>query len=139
GDAGCNRTYREVEVKSGHHELSHHRDDKEKKEQIARIDKYLVDQFSGFLTRMKQVKEGQGNLLDNSMILYGSAISDGNRHAHDDLPIILAGKGAGTLDTGRVINFEKETPLNNLFLSMSERMGAPLKELGDSKGSLKLG
>ena len=106
GDAGCNRTYREVDVKSGHHELSHHRDDKEKTEQIARIDKYLVDQFSAFLTRMKQVREGDSNLLDNSMILYGSAISDGNRHAHDDLPIILAGKGAGTLDSGRAVNFE---------------------------------
>ncbi len=139
GDAGCNRTYREVDVKNGHHELSHHRDDKEKMEQIARIDKYLVEQFSSFLTRMKQVKEGEGNLLDNSMILYGSAISDGMRHAPHDLPIIVAGKGAGTLKSGHALNFEKETPLNNLFLAMSERMGAPIKELGDSTGTLSLG
>lgn len=139
GDAGCNRTYREVEVKNGHHELSHHRGDQEKINQIARIDKYLVEQFSSFLTRMKQVKEGEGNLLDNSMILYGSAISDGMRHAHHDLPIIVAGKGAGTLKSGQALNFEKETPLNNLFLSMSDRMGASIKALGDSTGTLDLG
>ena len=90
GDAGCNRTYREVEVRNGHHELSHHRNDKDKMEQISRIDKWLVEQFSGFLTRMKAIKEGEGNLLDNSMILYGSAISDGMRHDHSDLPIMVA-------------------------------------------------
>lgn len=138
GDAGCNRAYREVDVKNGHHELSHHREHKDKMEQIARIDKFLVEQFSGFLSRLKSVKEGEGNLLDNSMILYGSAISDANRHSHHDLPIILAGKGGGVLETGRVLNFDNETPLNNLFLSMNDIMGAGIKEIGDSTGPLKL-
>ena len=138
GDAGCNRAYREVEVKNGHHELSHHRNDEKKMEQIARIDKFLVEQFATFLTRLKGVKEGEGSLLDNSMILYGSAISDANRHSHDDLPIILAGKGGGRLNSGRVLNFENETPLNNLFLTMNQQAGADVKELGDSTGPVDL-
>lgn len=138
GDAGCNRAYKEVDVHNGHHELSHHRNKEDKMEQIARIDKFLVEQFSGFLTRMKAVKEGEGNLLDNSMILYGSAISDANRHAHHDLPILVAGSGGGRLPTGQALQFADETPLNNLFLTMGNAMGANLKEIGDSTGPLSL-
>ncbi len=139
GDAGSNRAYRDVGVKNGHHELSHHRGDEKKIEQIARIDKYLFEQFSAFLGRMKKVEEGTGNLLDNSMILYGSAISDGMRHAHHDLPILVAGKGGGTIEAGRVIASPKETPLNNLFLSLSDRMGAGIREIGNSNGKLNIG
>lgn len=139
GDAGCNRSYHEVDVKNGHHQLSHHQNDEEKIAQIARIDKYLVDQFATFLSRMKSVREGSSNLLDNSMILYGSAISDGNRHAHHDLPIVVAGRGGGTIDSGRAIHFPNETPLNNLFLSMADRVGAKISELGDSTGRLDIG
>ena len=87
---------------------------------------------------MKQVKEGDRNLLDNSMILYGSGISDGMRHAHHDLPVLVAGGGAGTVKSGRVLEFDRETPLNNLFLGMSDRMGADIKELGDSSGHVNL-
>lgn len=139
GNAGSNRSFREVKVKNGHHELSHHRGDEDKIKQIARIDRYLFDQFGQFLARMKDVKEGEGNLLDNSMVLYGSAIADGMRHSHDDLPILLAGKGGGTIESGRVIATEKETPLNNLFLSMSDRMGAGIREIGNSTGPLEIG
>ena len=138
GNAGSNRTFPEVDVRDGHHSLSHHRNEADKMEQLRRIDRYQVEQFAWFLGRMKSVTEGDATLLDNSMILYGSAISDGNRHNHDDLPIILAGKGAGTIDTGRHVKFESETPLNNLFLAISERMGAGLTELGDSTDSLPL-
>ena len=138
GDAGCNRKYREVGVEDGHHQLSHHQSKEEKLKQIAKIDKWLVEQFSAFLTRMKNVQEGEGNLLDNSMVLYGSGIADGMRHHHHDLPIVVAGKGGGSLNTGRYIATPNETPLNNLLLSMSERVGADLKELGDSTGALKL-
>lgn len=137
-DAGSNRSYKEVGVNNGHHELSHHRKDQKKIDQIAKIDRYLFDQFALFLDRMKQVKEGDSNLLDNSMILYGSAISDGMRHAHHDLPVLIAGQGAGTIKSGRVMDFEKETPLNNLFLGMSDRMGTDIKELGDSTGHIDL-
>ena len=137
-DAGSNRTYPEVDVKDGHHELSHHEKDESKMERISRIDKYLVERFAYFLKTMKNTKEGESNLLNNSMILYGSAISDGNRHNHDDLPIILAGRGGNTIQSGRYLKFENETPLNNLYISMAERMGAGIEKHGDSKGKLDL-
>jgi hypothetical protein len=135
-DAGSNRTYPEVEVRDGHHELSHHQSDAEKMEKISRIDRYLIERFARFLKNLHNIDEGGRSLLDNSMILYGSAISDGNRHNHDDLPILLAGGGGGTIRGGRYIKYENETPLNNLFLSMAQRMGAPLDSIGDSKGLL---
>ena len=137
-DAGSNRTYPDVDVRDGHHELSHHQNDKDKMEKIARVDRYLVERFGGFLEKLKSTKEGDSNLLNNSMILYGSAIADANRHSHDDLPILLAGNGGGTIQTGRYVNHPKETPLNNLFLAMADRMGTKLDTLGDSKGVLDL-
>lgn len=136
-NAGSNRTYPEVGVTDGHHSLSHHQNNKDKMEKIAKVDAFLVKEFGYFLGKLKSIKEGEGNLLDNSMILYGSAISDGNRHQHHDLPILMAGRGGGTIQTGRRLVYEKDTPLNNLFLSMSHRMGADIKELGDSRGPLK--
>ena len=114
------------------------RKDQKKIDQVAKIDRYLFDQFALFLDRMKQVKEGDSNLLDNSMILHGSAISDVMRQAHHDLPVLVAGNGAGTVKSGRVMEFEKETPLNNLFLGMGDCMGAEIKELGDSNGRIRL-
>ncbi len=137
-DAGSNRTYPDVDVRDGHHELSHHQNDKDKMEKIARIDRYLVERFAGFLEKLKSTQEGDSNLLNNSMILYGSAIADGNRHSHDDLPIILAGNGGGTIQTGRYVQHPNETPLNNLFVAMADRMGAKLDKHGDSKGVLDL-
>jgi hypothetical protein len=134
---GSNRSYRMVEVNNGHHELSHHRNEQEKVEQLRRIDKFLVGEFSYFVERLKSVREGQGTLLDNSMVVYGGSLSDGNRHRHDDLPIVLAGRGGGTIDTGRHIKYEDETPLNNLFVSMLDRIGAPIEQLGDSTGKLR--
>ena len=138
GNAGSNRTYPDVEVRDGHHGLSHHGGKEEKVEQIKRIDKYLVEQFAWFLGRLKSVEEGDGTLLDNCMVLYGSGIADGNRHNHDDLPIIVAGHGGGSIDSGRHVKLTEETPLNNLFLAFSERMGAGVTELGDSTGVLPL-
>ena len=137
-DAGSNRTYPEVDVRDGHHELSHHQNDAEKMEKIARVDHYLIQRFGYFLDKLKSTQEGDSNLLNNSMILYGSAISDANRHTHDDLPIILAGHGGGTIQTGRYVSHPNETPLNNLFLAMADRMGAKLDKLGDSKGVLEI-
>ena len=85
----------------------------------------------------RSIKEGDGTLLDNCMIVYGSGISDGNRHNHDDLPILLAGKGGGTLKTGRHLRYPRETPLTNLYLSMLDRMGVHVDSFGDSTGRLK--
>ncbi len=133
---GSNRTYPMVGVNDGHHELSHHQNQEDKMEKIKRIDRFLMGEFAYFLEQLKSVPEGEGTLLDNCMILYGSGLSDGNRHNHDDLPCILAGRAGGTISTGRHIKFEQETPMNNLFLSMLDRMQAGVEKLGDSSGRL---
>ena len=138
GNAGSNRTYPDVDVRNGHHGLSHHQNDENKIIQIERIDRHVMEQFAWFLGRLKSVQEGERTLLDNCIIVYGSAISDGNRHNHDDLPILVAGRGGGTIDTGRHVQYDEETPLNNLFLSISDRMGAEIAEIGDSTKPLQL-
>jgi Protein of unknown function (DUF1552) len=134
---GSNRPYRSVGVNNGHHELSHHRLDPEKIEQLKKIDLFLITEFAHFLNRLKETPEQSGNLLDNSMVMYGSGLSDGNRHRHDDLPIVLAGRGGGTIKSGRHIVIQEGAPLNNLFLSMLDRVGASVASLGDSTGRLK--
>ena len=133
---GSNRSYRHVGVNNGHHELSHHRDDREKVEQIEKIDRFLADELGRFLKGLLDTPEGSGSVLDNCMILYGSGLSDGNRHRHDDLPIVLAGRAGGTIQSGRHVELSRETPLNNLFLSMLDRMDAGIPSLGDSTGRL---
>lgn len=134
---GSNRAYRMVGVNSGHHQLSHHRNDEEKISEIKKIDLYLVKHFAYFLEQLKSIKEGDGTLLDHSMVLYGSGLSDGNRHRHEDLPLVLAGRAGGTVRTGRHMKFASETPMNNLFLSMLDRTGAQVESIGDSSGRLK--
>ena len=134
---GSNRTYEMVGVSGGHHSLSHHQNDASKMTDLQKIDAYHVENFAYFLKRLKETKEGDSNLLDNSMIVFGSGLGDGNRHRHDELPIVLAGKGAGSIKTGRHIRYQTETPLNNLFLSMLHKVGANEKEFGDSNGVLK--
>ena len=138
GNAGSNRTFPDVDVPNGHHALSHHQNDEKKIAQLTRIDRFQVDQFARFVKRLKSTPEGDGSLLDSCQVLYGSAISDGNRHQHHDLPILMAGRAGGTIETGRHIQLKSETPLNNLFLAMSDRMNAGLTELGNSTGTLDL-
>ncbi len=136
GNAGSNRSYRMVGVSDGHHQISHHRNKKELIDKIQKIDGFLVGEFAYFLRKLKSVEEGTGTLLDHSMIMYGSGLSDGNRHHHHNLPVVLAGGGGGTIHTGRHISTGSETPLNNLFLSMLDRVGADVAKLGDSSGRL---
>ena len=133
---GSNRTYPMVGVSEGHHQLSHHQANQDKIAKIRKIDKYLTTQFAYFVEQLRSVSEGEGTLLDHSLILYGSGLSDGNRHRHDDLPILLAGRGGGTVTPGRHLVTASETPLNNLFLSLLDRVGAPTDQLGDSTGRL---
>jgi hypothetical protein len=133
---GSNRSYAFIGVADGHHDLSHHAGDQEKQAKISKINQFHASHLAQFLKRLKETTEGDGNLLDHAMIAYGSAIGDGNRHNHDDLPILLAGRGGGTLRPGRHIRYEKETPLNNLWLSMLDRLGARVDRLGDGKGTL---
>lgn len=135
---GSNRPYPSIGVSEGHHDLSHHGRDETKLQKIAKINTLHMQQFAYFLNKLKSVKEGEGTLLDNCMIVYGGAIADGNAHAHHDLPLLLAGRGAGTIPTGRHIEFEKETPAANLFLTLLDRMNVPTPRLGDSTGKLDL-
>ena len=134
---GSNRAYPFVGVSEGHHDLSHHGNDAKKKEKIRDINKFHVSQLSYLLQKLKAIPEGDGTLLDHCLIAYGSANSDGNAHNHDNLPIVLAGKGGGTVRTGRHLIYPKETPLSNLWLSMLERVDVKLPFLGDSTGALQ--
>jgi hypothetical protein len=135
-NAGSNRNYRQIGVGDGHHDLSHHQSDAKKLAKIRDINRYHVTQLAYFLERLKSVQDGEGSLLDNSMIIYGSGLSDGNRHNNENLPVLLAGRGGGTIDTGRHLRHPEETPLCNLFLSMLDRVGAPVDFVGDSTGRL---
>lgn len=135
--AGSNRSYRTIGVSEGHHQLSHHQNRRENHEKIRRINRHHVEQLAYFLERLRAVPEGDGTLLDHSMIVYGSGISDGNRHNNENLPVVVAGRGGGTLDTGRHVSYPHETPLCNLFVSLLDRQGASVERFGDSTGDLR--
>jgi hypothetical protein len=135
-NAGSNRNYRMIEVPDGHHDLSHHGGDARKQAKIRQINRFHVTQLAYLLQRLKSVPEGEGTLLDNCMLVYGSGLSDGNRHNNENLPVVFAGGGGGTITTGRHVRCQEETPMTNLFLSMLDRVGAPTEFLGDSTGRL---
>ncbi len=137
-NAGGNRRYTEVGVTGAHHGMSHHRDKKDLVDSLHKVDRYLAEQYAYFLKRLNETSDAGGSLLDQSMILYGSGISDGNRHRHDDLPIVLAGGASGQIETGRYLDAGDECPMANLFLSMLDIMGTPTDSIGDSTGRLKL-
>ena len=135
---GGNRPYPFAGVNAGHHSTSHHRNNADSLDKLAKIDRWHATQFGYFLEKLKSVKEGEGNLLDNCMIVYGAGISDPNEHLHDNLPTIVAGRGGGTITTGRHIKMEHETPMTNLYRSMLDRMGAPVERFADSSGKLEV-
>lgn len=131
-NAGGNRRYTEIGIKDAHHEMSHHRNRRETVDKLQKIDHYLIEQFAYFLQKLDSIRDHGGSLLEQSMILYGSGISDGNRHRHGDLPIVMAGNGGGKIETGRYIVSKEERPMGNLFLSMLDVMGTPAESIGDS-------
>ena len=135
---GSNRSFAEIGIPEGHHDLSHHFGNPEKIKKVSDIDLYYAEQLGAFLTSLRETKDVDGNsILHNSMIVYGSGNADGNRHSHDNLPIILAGGGGGTLAPGRFVKFGA-TPACNLFLSMAQRMGVKnLDRFGDSTARLE--
>ena len=133
---GSNRTFPFIDVREGHHSLSHHGGDADKLEKIRKIDVFYAEQLAAFLGKLKEVKEGGATLLDHCQIVYASAIGDGNRHNHDELPVILAGKANGTLLPGRHVRYPKNTPMCNLYLSMLDRLGVKAERFGDSTGRL---
>jgi len=133
---GSNLSYPNLGVNEGHHEISHHGRDPEKIRKIREINKFHVAQFAYLLKRLKSVPEGEGTLLDHCMLVYGSGNSDGDRHNHDDLPILVAGRGGGTIKTGRHVRLAGETPVANLWASLLERMDVRVPFIGDSTGQL---
>jgi hypothetical protein len=136
GRAGSNRSYRSIGIADGHHSITHHQNDPEKIAKVARIDAHLVETFSYFLAKLKSTRDGDGSLLDHSLIVYGSSLSDANAHTHHDLPIVLAGGGCGHLKGGRHLRYAKDTPMNNLLVGMLDKANVPVEHFGDSTGRL---
>jgi hypothetical protein len=126
-------------TEGSHHEFSHHQSKTEKYEPYTRINRWHSEQLGYLMDKLKSIKEGDGNLLDNSMILFGSGMSDGNRHDPKNLPILLAGGAGGNIKSGRHIKAPERTPLCNLYVSMLERLGTPVESFGDSTAPLDLG
>ena len=134
---GSNRAYREIGIPDGHHPLTHHRNQPELMEKVSKINYYHTEQFSNWVTKLKAAEEGNGSLLDNSMIVYGAGLSDGNQHTHHDLPTLILGHGGDNfIKTGRRVVYRRETPMCNLFLTMMDRMGVRMDHFGDSTGHL---
>lgn len=131
GREGSTRTYREIGISDAHHPITHHRGNAELIEKVARINVYHMEQFAYFLAKLKSTTDGDGTLLDHSMIVYGGGLSDGNAHDHGNLPVLVAGKSGG-----QHITYRTETPMNNLHLALLDRMGVRIDSLGDSSGEL---
>lgn len=135
---GNNRGYPELGAPEGHHDLSHHGKSAEKQAKLAKINRYYVSQLAYFLDSLQSITEGDHSLLDNCLVLYGSGISDGDRHNHDDLPLLLAGNGGGRHKTGQHLVLPAETPLCNLYVWMMRQFGLNVDQFGDSTGMLEM-
>ena len=133
---GSNRSYRSIGVSDGHHSVTHHQNDPEKIGKTQKIDELHVKTLAYLVEKLKNTPDGDGNLLDHSMLLYGSSISDGNAHTHHDLPLVLIGGAAGQIKGGRHIRYAPETPMNNLLLTMLDKAGVPAETLGDATGKI---
>lgn len=133
---GSNRSYRSIGVPDGHHSVTHHQNDPDKIAKTMKIDELHVQSFSYLLDRLRATPDGDGTLLDHSMILYGSSISDGNAHTHHDLPLVLAGGKSCGIQGGRHIRYKEETRMNNLLVTMLDKAGVRAETLGDATGPL---
>jgi hypothetical protein len=136
GREGSTRPYPEIGIPDGHHPLTHHMGNMQMLEKVHQINILHATLFAEFLTKLKNTKEGDSNLLDQSLIVYGSGLSDGNVHTHDQLPTVLAGRGGNFVSPGRHIVYQRETPVANLFATMIERVGVRPEHVGDSTGTL---
>lgn len=136
GREGSVRTYPEIGVPDPHHPLTHHRGHPDFIEKVTKINEYHVKLFAAFVEKMKSVKEDEGSLLDNSVLLYGCALSDGNAHSNFDLPLVLAGHAGGI--RGGVVHAAEKTPVANLFVAMMNAIGVETDSFADSTGILDL-
>ncbi|HVY68321.1 MAG TPA: DUF1552 domain-containing protein, partial [Verrucomicrobiae bacterium] len=123
-------------VSGGHHEISHHESKADKLEQYHRINRWHVEQYAYLLEKLRSYREGSGTLLDNSMILLGAGMRDGNSHNPHNLPLVLAGRAGGTLATGRHLIYPRNSPLSSLYVGMLNRMGTPVQKFADGFGEL---
>ena len=137
GREGSLRTYREIDIPDSHHPMTHHKGDPALIEKVYRINRYHMELFAEFLTKAAKTPDGDGTLLDHMMILYGGGLADGNRHQHDELPVMMIGGACGAIRGGRHAKVTDRTPLNNLYVSMLSRMGVATDKLGDSTGNVK--
>ena len=133
---GSNRSFPEIGVPEAHHQISHHKNDPEKLRKIGLIDRFYVEEFSRFLSQMKEIPEGSSTLLDNTMLVYGGCLSDGNKHWHHDLPIVLAGGRNTGIQLGQHRQFAEQTPMSNLLVTLAQNMAVPVRQFGDSTGPL---
>ncbi len=132
------RTYPMIGIPGQHHLISHHRDDAELMSQKARIDTYHVQMLAYLLEKMQATPDGDGTLLDHSLIMYGSGMGNGNLHRHSDMPVLLAGKLGGKFKTGYHLDYKMDTPMANLLVAILDKAGVPIEKMGDSTGPLKL-
>ena len=130
------RSYPQIGVPDGHHSISHHDNNPEKLAKLARIDAYHIQQMANFLGKLRNTPDGDSNLLDNSMVLYGGGISNGNMHNHERLPVVLAGGGAGQLKGGRHLEYKQDMPMSNVLRSVLDKAGVHTDKLGDATGLL---
>ena len=137
GREGSLQAYPEIGVPDSHHPLTHHRGNPEFVEKVTRINAYHLELFAHFIERLEATPDGDGSLLDHALVVYGSAISDGDRHTHEDLPVLLLGRGGGGLKPGRHLVYPRDTPLTNLYLTLLDRMGVRPESIGDSTGKLE--
>jgi hypothetical protein len=137
GNAVSGRNFSFLEgVSGGHHQISHHQNNADKLKEYERINRWHIEQYAYLLEKLSHICEGEHSLLDQSMILFGAGMRDGNAHDPRNLPIVLAGKAGGTLATGRHLIYDKGTPLANLYQGMLQRMGTPVERFSDSTGEL---
>ena len=130
------RAYPEIEVSDSHHPLSHHQDEPAKLERLHKINEYQLQQFAYLVEKLDALPEGDGSMLDSTLFLYGTGISDSNTHFHDDLPIALVGGKNAGVRGGRYIRYPADTPLANLHVTILEKLGVPVEAFGDSTGQL---
>jgi hypothetical protein len=138
GREQTNRPYPFIGVPEAHHAISHHQNDPVKLEKCAKVNQYHIQLLANFAGKLRSMQDGDGTLLDHSMILQGSGISNSDQHSHIDLPLVLVGGGAGNLRGGRHLKFAKDTPMNNLLVSLLEKVGVPVETLGDATGRVAL-
>jgi hypothetical protein len=135
---GGGRAYPEIGIPDDHHALSHHQNNPANIAKLVKIHRYHMGLFAYYLERLQSVREGDGNLLDNAVIMYGSALSDGNSHLHENLPVILVGGGGGRLTGNRHVRVPDLTPMTNLHLAVLDKLGVSAEQLGDSTGKADL-